>query len=354
MRKFSKEFSNKLILWYLQHKRMLPWRKTINPYEVWLSEIILQQTRVSQGLPYYLKFIEAYPKVTDLARAPETEVLKFWQGLGYYSRARNLHATAQMVAEEMNGVFPNNHKDLLKLKGVGDYTASAIASICYNEAQAVVDGNVYRVLARIFGISTPINSSAGNKEFKKLAQELIDKEQPGIFNQAIMEFGALYCTPQNPDCANCIFKINCLAFQEKRVGELPVKTKANPVKKRYFNYLVTLSSTDRTLIQQRLNKGIWYKLYEFPLIETEMEVDINGLEKLPQFKSFSRNNAIESISLFNEKSVVHKLSHQHLYTRFWIAHTLEDSKTSIPISEINKYPVPMLIENFVNDFFEKY
>lgn len=351
---FSKEFSNKLISWYLQHKRLLPWRKTTNPYQVWLSEIILQQTRVVQGLPYYLKFVEAYPEVTDLANAPETEVLKLWQGLGYYSRARNLHATAKMVAEEMNGVFPNNHKDLLKLKGVGDYTASAIASICYNEAQAVVDGNVYRVLARVFGISTPINSSAGNKEFKQLAQDLIDKKQPGTFNQAIMEFGALYCIPQNPDCENCIFKQTCIAFQEKRVSELPVKTKANPIKKRYFNYLVTLSGNDHTLIQQRLKKGIWHKLYEFPLIETEMEVDINGLGKLSEFKAFSKNNSIESISLFNEKAVVHKLSHQHLYTRFWIAHTLEDVKTSIPISEINKYPVPVLIENFVSEFFETY
>ncbi|HLW33433.1 MAG TPA: A/G-specific adenine glycosylase [Aequorivita sp.] len=354
MHKFSKGFSNKLILWYLQHKRMLPWRKTTLPYQIWLSEIILQQTRVSQGLPYYLKFLEAYPKVSDLAQASETEVLKLWQGLGYYSRARNLRATAKMVSEEMEGVFPNNHKDLMKLKGIGDYTASAIASICFNEAQAVVDGNVYRVLSRIFGISTPINSGAGSKQFKQLAQELIDKEQPGTFNQAIMEFGALYCIPQNPDCENCIFKKSCMAFQENRVAELPVKTKAIPIKKRYFNYLVTISGADRTLIQQRLKKGIWHKLFEFPLIETEFEVDIHSLEKLPQFKTFSKTHSIESVCLFNEKPIVHKLSHQHLYARFWIVYALKDPNSSIPISEINKYPVPVLIENFVAEFFETY
>ncbi|MGB3345275.1 MAG: A/G-specific adenine glycosylase [Aequorivita sp.] len=354
MHQFSKEFSNELILWYLQHKRMLPWRKISNPYQIWLSEIILQQTRVAQGLPYYLKFLDAYPKVTDLARASETEVLKLWQGLGYYSRARNLHATAKMVSEEMNGVFPNNHKDLMKLRGVGDYTASAIASICFNEVQAVVDGNVYRVLARIFGISTPTNTGIGKKQFKQLAQELIDKKQPGTFNQALMEFGSLYCIPQSPNCENCIFKENCIAFKEKRVAELPVKPKAIPIKKRYFNYLVTISGTDHTLIQQRLKKGIWHMLYEFPLIETEMEVDIHNLVKLPQFMAFSKNNSIESISLFNEKSVIHELSHQHLYTRFWIVYTLEDTNSSIPISEINKYPVPVLIENFVAEFFETY
>lgn len=354
MRKFSKEFSNKLILWYLQQKRELPWRNITDAYPVWLSEIILQQTRVAQGLPYYLKFLKAYPTVTDLARASETEVLKLWQGLGYYSRARNLHATAKMVTEEMDGVFPNSHRELMQLKGVGDYTASAISSICFNEAQAVVDGNVYRVLSRIFGISTPINSGAGNRQFKQLAQQLIDEKRPGTFNQAIMEFGALYCVPQNPDCENCIFKNDCFAFQENKVAELPVKTKTIPIKKRYFNYLVTVTGSDRTVIQQRLKKGIWQKLFEFPLIETKFEVDIHSLEKLPQFITFSNAHNVESVSLFNEKPVVHKLSHQHLYTRFWIVHALKDANASIPISEINRYPVPVLIENFVAEFFESY
>ncbi|SRX73249.1 A/G-specific adenine glycosylase [Aequorivita antarctica] len=354
MPKIVPYFPNKLISWYLQNKRELPWRNTANPYHIWLSEIMLQQTRVLQGLPYYLKFVEAYPKVEDLAKAPEDEVLKLWQGLGYYSRARNLHTTAKMVSEEMNGVFPDNHKNLLKLKGVGDYTASAIASICFNKPEAVVDGNVYRVLSRVFGISTPINTSTGQKEFKQLAQQLIDEKQPGTFNQAIMEFGARYCVPQNPDCGNCIFNDNCVAFQQKKVAELPVKIKAKPVKKRFFNYLVILSENERTILQQRMGKGIWHKLYEFPLIETSEEVNLSTLKKLQQFQDFAKKINIETISLFNEKPVVHKLSHQHLNTQFWIVETLEDSENTVPISEIGNYAVPVLIADFVSEFFENY
>ena len=354
MPKIASPFSNKLIAWYLQNKRDLPWRSTRKPYNIWLSEIMLQQTRVLQGLPYYLKFVEAYPKVEDLANAPEDEVLKHWQGLGYYSRARNLHATAKKISEEMNGIFPNNYTDLLKLKGVGDYTASAIASICFNQSEAVVDGNVYRVLARIFGIFTPINIPAGQKEFKQLAQLLLDKSQPGTFNQAIMEFGARYCVPQNPDCVNCIFNESCVAFQEKKVAELPVKIKANPIKKRYFNYLVVLSEKQKTMLQQRTGKGIWQKLYEFPLIETSEEINLSTLKKLPEFQCFSEEIQIGTISLYNEKPVIHKLSHQHLITRFWIVETSENIETTVPISEIGNYAVPVLIENFVSEFFEHY
>lgn len=354
MPKIAPYFSKKLIVWYLQNKRDLPWRNTNNPYHIWLSEIMLQQTRVLQGLPYYLKFIEAYPKVEDLASAPEDEVLKLWQGLGYYSRARNLHATAKMVAKEMDGIFPNNYKDLLKLKGVGDYTASAIASISFNQPEAVVDGNVYRVLSRFFGISTPINSTAGQKEFKQLAQELIDKEQPGTFNQAIMEFGARYCVPQNPNCENCIFNDSCVAFQQKKVAQLPVKIKSKPVKQRFFNYLVILSENDRTVLQQRNGKGIWHKLYEFPLIETSKEIEVSELQKLPQFQDFSDKINIRNISLYNEEAVVHKLSHQHLNTRFWIIETLDETESSVPVSEIGNYAVPVLIANFVSEFFENY
>lgn len=354
MPKSNPYFSKMLISWYLHNKRDLPWRKTISPYNVWLSEIMLQQTRVAQGLPYYSKFIETYPEVEDLAKAPEVEVLKLWQGLGYYSRARNLHATAKLVSEEMNGVFPNNYKDLLKLKGVGDYTASAIASICFNKPEAVVDGNVYRVLSRVFGISTPINKSEGQKKFKKLAQQLIDSKDPGTFNQSIMEFGARYCVPQNPDCNNCIFNDSCVAFQQKKVSELPVKIKAKPVKKRYFNYLVILSENERTILQQRTGKGIWHKLYEFPLIETSEEINLATMKTLPQFIEFAEKLNIENISLFNEKPVIHKLSHQHLNTRFWIVDILKEIEATVPISEIGNYPVPVLIENFVTEFFENY
>ncbi|WP_347373406.1 A/G-specific adenine glycosylase [Aequorivita sp. Q41] len=354
MPKITTSFSNKLIYWYLQNKRELPWRNTIAPYPIWLSEIMLQQTRVLQGLPYFLKFIEAYPKVENLANASESDVLKLWQGLGYYSRARNLHATAKKVTKEMNGRFPNNYKDLLKLKGVGDYTASAIASICFNQAEAVVDGNVYRVLSRFFGIATPINTTTGQKEFKQLAQKLIDKTQPGTFNQAIMEFGARYCVPQNPDCDQCIFNDKCTAFQQKKVLEFPVKIKAKPIKKRYFNYMVVLSKNEHTLLQQRTEKGIWQKLYEFPLLETSKETDLSTLKKLPQFQAFSKTLKIESITLFNEKPVLHKLSHQHLHTRFWLIETFDETKNSIPISKINSYAVPVLIANFVSEFFENY
>ncbi len=354
MPKLAPYLSKNLISWYLQNKRELPWRNTLNPYHIWLSEIILQQTRVLQGLPYFLKFTEAYPKVEDLANAPQDDVLKLWQGLGYYSRARNLHTTAKMVAEQMQGIFPDNYADLLKLKGVGDYTASAIASICFNKPEAVVDGNVYRVLSRYFGISTPINISAGQKEFKTLAQQLIDADQPGTFNQAIMEFGARYCVPQNPDCENCIFNSDCVAFQQQKVSELPVKIKAKPVKKRYFNYLVVLSQNERTILQQRTGKGIWQQLYEFPLIETSMEINLSALQNLEQFQDFSVGFDIENISLFNEKPVIHKLSHQHLYTRFWIVEVTQPSKNTVPISELENYAVPVLIADFVSEFFENY
>ena len=221
--------------WYATAQRDLPWRGTTDPYKVWLSEIILQQTRVIQGLPYYQRFISNYPTITDLAKAPEEEVLKLWQGLGYYSRAKNLHHTAQYIATELGGIFPKTYKELVKLKGIGDYTASAIASFCYNEPCPVVDGNVYRVLSRVFGIATPINSTQGAKEFKALAHECLDKANAGVYNQAIMEFGALQCTPQSPNCANCVLRDHCWAFHHNKVNELPVKLKKITIKKIYSN-----------------------------------------------------------------------------------------------------------------------
>jgi len=344
-------FAKKLILWYLDNKRDMPWRETTNPYYIWLSEVILQQTRVAQGLPYYLNFITAYPTVQDLAKASEDDILKRWQGLGYYSRARNLHASAKYVADELNGVFPTTYKDLLALKGVGDYTASAIASICYNEPTAVVDGNVYRVLARVFQIDTPINSATGVKEFKQLAQELIDTSQAGTFNQAVMEFGARHCTPQNPDCENCVINTHCMAYKNNTVAQLPVKIKAAKVKSRYFNYMVLVSEDNKTLLNQRTGKGIWYKLFEFPLIETTSEVDLDQLQQVEAFHKFKEEHAIESISLYNENQIIHKLSHQHLNTRFWICSVSEAFPTGIPIKEVETYAVPVLIADFVSEFF---
>jgi A/G-specific adenine glycosylase len=343
-------FSKILINWYLKHKRDLPWRHTTNPYFIWLSEIMLQQTQVAQGLPYYLKFTKAYPTVFHLANASQEEVLKNWQGLGYYTRARNLHETANYIANECYGKFPNNYKGLLKLKGVGDYTASAIASICYDEPVAVVDGNVYRVLSRYFGVQTPINSTEGIKGFKALAEILLDKKQSALFNQAIMEFGARHCKPKNPFCETCPFNDSCKALQNKNIGELPVKLKKTKVKKRFLNYIVYISNSDRTQLRQRVGKGIWQGLYEFPCIETKKEITAKEFYSLFEASNVSDGiNENYTITLFNESSIVHKLSHQHLYTKFWIVR-VKDLQTSISTQELKDYPVPVLIARFLEDF----
>ena len=344
-------FSNILVYWYLQIKRDLPWRKTKDPYLVWLSEIMLQQTRVAQGMSYYLVFSESFPTVKDLAKADESTVLKMWQGLGYYSRARNLHFTAKYVSEELNGHFPTNYKELIQLKGIGDYTASAIASICFNEPDAVVDGNVYRVLARYFGIKTPINSTKGIKEFKALAQTLLDTEQPGVYNQAIMDFGALQCKPQNPGCENCPLNSSCVAFEKKLIKELPVKEKKLKVKNKYYNYLVFVTEDNKTIVEERIGKGIWQGLYQFPLIETLSVVDLDMLASSEEFEALVPDNA--TIQLFNESPIVHKLSHQHLFTKFWIIKTQGNSKTTTDWNEIESFPVPVLIANFLKDFNPK-
>ncbi|GGD96216.1 A/G-specific adenine glycosylase [Planktosalinus lacus] len=342
----SMNFSKLLIDWYQLNKRALPWRKTTNPYAVWLSEIILQQTRIDQGLSYYEKFIETFPTVFDLAKADEETVLKLWQGLGYYSRARNLHHTAKFVVEHFNGTFPDNYKELKKLKGIGDYTASAIASICYDEPQAVVDGNVFRVLSRVFGIETPINTTQAAKEFKTLAQSLLDQTNPGEFNQALMEFGATQCKPQKPLCSGCIFKDHCIAFNTGKVTLLPIKTSKLKVRNRYFNYLVVVSANEKTLLEKRTQNGIWKNLYQFPLIEKENNSILNTAEIEDVFDI----TKIESVTLFNEKPIQHKLSHQHLHIRFWIVNTDMIPKDGYAISEINKYPVPVVIQNFIERF----
>ena len=268
------DFSNSLLLWYLQNKRDLPWRNTTNPYFIWLSEIMLQQTRVAQGLPYFLSFIEAFPSIFDLANADEEQVLKLWQGLGYYSRARNMHKTAQIVAFEFDGNFPDNYNDLLKLKGIGEYTAAAIASFAFNEVVPVVDGNVFRVLSRYFDIITDIATSGAKKEYAALAKELIPKDKPALFNQAIMEFGALQCMPKKPNCNICIFNNSCVALKKKKVAELPVKSKKTKVTYRYFNYVIFLDNDENTIITKRTQKGIWQNLYEFPVIETNEDFKI--------------------------------------------------------------------------------
>lgn len=345
-------FSDKILNWYQQNKRHLPWRSTKNPYNIWLSEIILQQTRVAQGTPYYLKFIEAFPTVEDMAAASEEEILKLWQGLGYYSRARNLHATAKMVVTDYGGEFPNTYKELLKLKGVGDYTASAIASICFNEPQAVVDGNVYRVLARYFGIDKPINSTEGIKYFKSLAQELLHTSNVRDYNQGIMEFGAIQCAPKKPYCLHCPLNDSCIALKEGNVNVLPVKLKKTKVRKRYFNYLVPVmhnsDGSKQTILQQRKGKGIWQNLWEFPLLESEAELNVEQVEK--EYNQIVNFNKKGCIRLFNAKPIVHKLSHQHLNTKFWIIEGDFSSTEGVSAAELNKFPVPVLIADFINAF----
>jgi A/G-specific adenine glycosylase len=345
-------FSDKILGWYHQNKRTLPWRETTDPYKIWLSEIILQQTRVAQGTPYYLRFIEAFPTVEHLAQAEEEEVLKLWQGLGYYSRARNLHSAAKMVVSEYHGEFPKTYTGLLKLKGVGDYTASAISSISFNEAQAVVDGNVYRVLARYFGIDLPINSTEGIKYFKSLALKVMDATQIRDYNQGIMEFGAMQCKPKNPYCLNCPLNESCVALQKGLVEKLPIKDKKTKVRNRFFNYLIPLYNDNEgntfTKLQQRKGKGIWQNLWEFPLLESKTPLSLEDVEE--SSKEILTDEELSGITAYNEKPILHKLSHQHLYTQFWIVQIDNNLKDKIPVADLSDYPVPVLIADFIKAF----
>jgi len=346
----TSDFSNILTHWYQQNLRDLPWRKTKNAYKIWLSEIILQQTRVAQGLPYYEKFVTAFPSVKDLANAEEQQVLKLWQGLGYYSRARNLHYSAKLVLENYNGVFPKTYSELIKLKGVGTYTASAIASFCNNEAVAVVDGNVYRVLARLFGIFTPINSTEGEKEFKKLADSLLDNQNAAQHNQAIMEFGALCCTPKKPNCLFCPFQTNCYSFQNNTTDTLPVKLKKTKITKKYFSYLILKNNLHETIIHKRVGKGIWQHLYEFPLIDSTKQLDLKASKKAFEDLLNLSINANE-FKLIHEFKKPHKLSHQHIYAQFY-EYTIStdlafEGFATIKISDFNNYPVPVLISKLI-------
>lgn len=344
-----KDIQAKLLSWYAQNKREMPWRNTKNPYYIWLSEIILQQTRVAQGLPYYEKFVDQYPTIQLLANASEEEVLKLWQGLGYYSRARNLHASAKYISNELNGKFPNNYNDLLKLKGVGDYTASAISSFCFNEKKAVLDGNVFRFLARLYGVETTINSTAGKKEFSALSTQLLNLIDPATHNQAIMEFGANQCKPKSPDCSVCVFNDRCLALSNRSVNVLPKKDKKITIKNRYFNYVVPVVNKRTTVLKQRTQNGIWKNLYEFPLYET---TDLSTKEEVLQFVKKEGENIILDLTCYNSKPIIHKLSHQHIYTVFWILEAKSSPyNDEVEISAIQKLPVSTLISNFIDVFF---
>tara|TARA_B100001939_G_C16942327_1_gene618788 strand:- start:1294 stop:2337 length:1044 start_codon:yes stop_codon:yes gene_type:complete len=341
------EFSDKLIDWYQGNKRDLPWRHTNDPYKVWLSEVILQQTRVAQGLSYYLKFERVFPTVFDLAAAPEELILKTWQGLGYYSRARNMHSTAKQIVDDFDGKFPNSYDELILLKGIGDYTASAIASFCFGKKHAVVDGNVFRVLSRVFGIDTPIDSTLGKKNFKMLAEELICSDRPAIFNQAMMEFGALQCTPKSPDCTSCPLNNTCVAYSLNQVNDLPKKSKKVKKRNRYFEYLVILTS-DNTIIQQRKEKDIWAKLFEFPLIEYSEAPDPElVLADIGQFLKMDFSVVQKSMP------IKHLLSHQNLFVRFWQLE-LEDPPCNdgfikVEMHELEQFAFPKVVDNYLKE-----
>lgn len=338
-------FRIRLIQWYEAHKRDLPWRHTEDPYRIWLSEIILQQTRIEQGLSYYHRFVSTFPSVHDLAEAPLTEVLKCWQGLGYYSRARNLHETAGQIAFERNGEFPDTYEELLTLKGVGAYTAAAIASFAFKRAHAVVDGNVYRVLARIFLIDTPIHGMAGRKQFAELANTLIDPDSPHIYNQAIMDFGATQCTPGQPDCNRCPFSDCCLAWINKCVDLLPVRKTEAPKRVRFFNYFVCRQGST-TWLRERVNNDVWKHLWEFPLVETSEDLPLETLLEHPEAKEFLGDSAV----VHTPVSLKHILSHQVIHTRFIPVDVTYDSLSGYSAftrEQLSELPVSRLIDRYL-------
>jgi len=339
------EFQRLITDWYRLNARDLPWRDTKNPYYIWLSEIILQQTRVDQGKAYYFKFFNKYPTVFDLANASEQEVLNLWQGLGYYSRARNLHAAAKMIVNDFKGVFPNTHIDLLKLKGVGEYSAAAIASFAYDLPFAVLDGNVFRVLSRVFDIDLPIDSNEGKKFFKKLSQELLAEDNAAQYNQAIMEFGAMQCVPVNPKCDSCVLIDKCLSFANKSVGNRPVKSKKVKVTDRFFHFLV-FENVDYFYIEKRESKDIWQNMFQFPLIEApNKEMDIS-LILMERFK-------VSPNKIYQFKK--HILSHQHIYPFFYMLNIEDESFLSdfikVAKRDFQDYPIPRVIDRFLEECY---
>lgn len=398
-------FATNLLAWYDQNKRDLPWRGIQNPYFIWVSEVILQQTRVNQGMPYYLRFVEKYPTVADMAAATEKDVLRLWQGLGYYSRARNMLHTAQIIVAEHDGKFPDNYKALKKLKGIGDYTASAIASFAFNEKVATVDGNVFRVLARVFGIEEDIASLKGKKTFAALAKTLLPDEQTANYNQSVMEFGALYCKPTSPDCPNCIFKADCVAANTNKQDILPIKAKKNVVKKRYFHYLV-FEYDKKLLLKERGEGDIWQGLYDFVLVERTKEttkenaaetskkileaeekagenIDKNiepnllqaldyQLQKMPLQGSLVLNeqavlieNKGEMIANFlfvkESPTYIHQLTHQTIYVQFSYLRIAESALAEkikelangdfYDLEAIQALPKPILVENYLKTVY---
>ena len=337
------EFSKILLDWFEESQRTLPWRGQTDPYKIWISEIILQQTRVNQGWNYYLRFIERFPDVKTLADAPLQEVLIVWQGLGYYSRARNLHTAAQQIMENHQGIFPKNYLDIRKLKGIGDYTAAAISSMAFQLPYPAVDGNVLRVITRIFGIYEDISQTATVKTITQLCEKMVDKENPGNFNQALMEFGAIHCTPKNPKCDACPFGTYCVALKQEHQTILPLKLLKTKIKERYFHYFIFLKE-HQTIIEQRIENDIWKNLYQFPMIETE-----KPCQKID--KTLISKSGFEKMNPVFLKEIKHKLTHQHLTIRFYVVNDyfpeLISNWLSVSVEDLENYPFPVVLGGIV-------
>ncbi len=347
-------FSQKITAWYNSNKRDLPWRNINNPYFIWLSEVILQQTRVVQGMPYYFKFIENFPTVQDLAVADEKEVLRLWQGLGYYSRARNLHTTAKMVVENYAGEFPNTYQELLKLKGIGTYTAAAIASFAFGEKVAVLDGNVYRVLSRVFGESTDISNNEAKKVFTKIAETVLPDKDSDTHNQAIMEFGAMQCTPGMPNCMFCPLSMECVANATGRVGMLPVKSKKIKVRERFFNYFV-IEQNRNFAMHERTHKDVWSGMYDFYLKELSENTEL--LEDIIEGDDFMNELLKNSVIKRKSDTYLHVLTHQKIQTKFWHVEINPDFVVNLPadfdwysINEVDDLPKSTLVNNYLTSF----
>ncbi|HBK30993.1 MAG TPA: A/G-specific adenine glycosylase [Porphyromonadaceae bacterium] len=343
--------STLLLRWYDVHKRDLPWRGTHDPYAIWISEIILQQTRIQQGWDYFVRFMRRFPDVVSLAQAHEDDVLKLWQGLGYYSRARNLHAAAQQVVDRFGGQFPRTYSDILSLKGIGEYTAAAIASIAYNEPYAAVDGNVFRVLSRLFDIDTPINTPVGKKQITAVAQSILHPRFPGLHNQAMMDLGAMVCTPAQPECVECPFQEICLALARNKVADLPVKNRLKTVRNRYFHYF-HIRYGDKVYIRKRIGRDIWKNLYEFPLVETDAPADFAALQDSDGFKQLF--SPVTQMTIRHAMHLKHVLSHQVIYADFYQV-DIDPAEQSlqgrglieIPGYRLGEYAVSRLVHKYI-------
>ena len=340
----------KLISWYLKNKRDFPWRKTKDPYKIWVSEIILQQTKAATGVLHYNKFLKEFPTLKKLAKSSEKKVLKTWEGFGYYSRARNLFHTAKKLFYEYEGQFPTDFQTLKSFRGIGDYTASAIGSICFNLPEGVVDGNVYRLISRVFGINDPININASKRKFKEKVNFLIKGFDSGLFNQAMMEFGALQCIPSNPKCNICPLKRICFSYKNNQAHLFPFKSEKKKIKNRFFNFIVFHNSVNETIIEKR-ESGIWKNLYQFPLLETKNNIKKISREKITNILKKYRDTAEFTLSKWNKKPIKNILSHQKIEIDFWIVKIDGRIESFIKKESLMNYPMPKVLQNFREKFF---